>query len=420
MSIENFNLEGVDGNAKNWKEFGQWYSDKILEGTTELPEETKSKIRLLVGNEKDPIEKARMIYNYVQQKSRYVSIQLGIGGWKPMLASDVDRLSYGDCKALTNYTKALLETVGITAYNTILYADRYVKKNIESDVVSIQGNHMMLAIPDGQGYTWLECTSQDVPFGYQANFTDDRNVLVIKPDGAEIVKTKRYDDSDNSQTARGKYSLNEKGDLTGEIILISEGAKYGQKFHLNEISPTEKDAYYKEFWSNINNLKINSTAFDNDRRKASFTEKVNVGAINYGITSGDKMFFVVNAYDSFSDNVKRIRNRRTPFQVLRGFMNSDEIIVELLLGFAIESMPDKFAIETKFGKYKSELIKVDETHLLYKRSFSLNKGLYQNKEYEEYRLFLEQVSRNDNAKIVLTKKIIICRNLRSALLWPYA
>ncbi len=33
----------------------------------------------------------------------------------------------------------------------------------------------------------------------------------------------------------------------------------------------------------------------------------------------------------------------------------------------------------------------------------LNKGKYSNKEYDEYRLFMEQVSRNDNAKIILTK-----------------
>ncbi|MBX9806778.1 MAG: DUF3857 domain-containing protein, partial [Flavobacteriaceae bacterium] len=77
MGLELFHLEDVDGNAKSWKEYGQWYSDKILTGTTELPEETKAKMKKLVGDEKDPIKKAEMVYKYMQEKSRYVSIQVG-------------------------------------------------------------------------------------------------------------------------------------------------------------------------------------------------------------------------------------------------------------------------------------------------------------------------------------------------------
>lgn len=403
MALESFNLEGIDGHAKDWKEFGQWYATKILSGTTDLPEATKSKIIALVGNEKDPIEKARIVYDYVQQKSRYVSIQLGIGGWKPMPASDVDRLGYGDCKALTNYTKALLDVVGVPSYNTILYGTTRAKKDINPDVVSVQGNHMMLAIPDGAGYTWLECTSQDAPFGYQAVFTDDRDVLVVKPDGAEIVRTKKYDNKDNLQITKGSYTVNEKGDLTAELTMVSEGATYNEKYRLPEKSQTDKEAHYKENWSHIGNLKINEMAFENDKRKVQFTEKLKLGAANYGAVSGNKMLIAVNAFDPFGENIKRIRNRKTPFQVQRGFYDTDEIAVVLPTGFAIESLPADFSLHTKYGQYKTELVKIDATHLLYKRSFSLNKGLYANTEYEDYRLFLDQIARNDNAKIVLTK-----------------
>ena len=45
MGLEYFNLEGVDGNAKNWKEYGQWFSKNILTGTDELSEATKLKIK---------------------------------------------------------------------------------------------------------------------------------------------------------------------------------------------------------------------------------------------------------------------------------------------------------------------------------------------------------------------------------------
>ena len=162
LGLEFFNLEGVDGNAKNWKEFGKWWSDKILTGTEELSEETKVKMKTLVGNENDPIEKAKIIYKYVQEKSRYVAIMEGIGGWKPMFVKDVDRLGYGDCKALSNYTKALLNAVDVPSYYTKLYGSSD-KQNIESDFVSQQGNHIILTIPNGDNYLFLECTSQDDP-----------------------------------------------------------------------------------------------------------------------------------------------------------------------------------------------------------------------------------------------------------------
>jgi hypothetical protein len=403
MGLELFNLEGIDGNAKNWKEFGQWYFDKILSGTTELPEETKAKITALVGNEKDPIQKAKIIYNYVQQKSRYVSIQVGIGGWKPMPAKDVDRLGYGDCKALTNYTKALLEVVGVASYNTVLYGDRD-KRDIQSDFVSMQGNHMILSIPNGDGnYIWLECTSQDNPFGYQANFTDDRNVLIIKPDGGEIVRTKNYINKDNSQLSKGYYTITENGDFSANIAIVSEGSQYSWKSVLETQQPTEKEAHYKEYWDNINNLKINKTTFSNDKDKVSFTESLSLSAANYGAITGNKMMITANAFNQFSGNIKRIRNRKTPFEISRGYYDADEIAIALPTGFAIETLPKGFELNSKFGEYKTELIKKDEVSLVYKRTLLINKGLYASSEYEDYRQFMEQISRNDNAKIILIK-----------------
>lgn len=402
MGLEYFNLEGVDGNAKTWKEFGKWWSDKILVGTDELPEETRAKMKALVGDEKDPIKKAKIIYKYVQEKSRYVSIQEGIGGWKPMLVKDVDRLGYGDCKALSNYTKSLLNAVDVPSYYTKLYGSRE-KQNIESDFVSQQGNHIILTIPNEDNYVFLECTSQDDPFGYQANFTDDRDVLVVKPDGGEIVRTKNYENKDNAQISKGNYGIDENGDFSGKITIVSEGSQYGQKYHLETAQPTEKEKRYKEYWDNINNLKINKITFSNDKEKISFAENADISAVNYGAISNNKMIFVVNAFNQNSGTVKRIRNRKNLFEISRGYYDNDEISVALPSGFTIESMPAPFELNTKFGEYKTEIIKKDNSNLIYKRSIFIKKGLYKNTEYDEYRLFLEQISRNDNAKIILNK-----------------
>jgi hypothetical protein len=402
IGLELFHLEGVDGNAKSWTEFGKWYSEKILPGTTDLPEETKVKMKALVGNETDAVKKAQIIYKYVQEKSRYVNISIGIGGWKPMLASDVDRLGYGDCKALSNYTKALLAAVDVASYNTILYGNKR-KRDIESDFVSMQGNHMILAVPNKESYVFLECTSQVDPFGYQGTFTDDRNVLVIKPEGGEIVRTKIYEDKINAQMSKGMYSIAENGDLSGKIGIVSEGTQYNQKFHNDKLSPTDMDAFYKDYWSTINNLKIKKVTFKNDSDKISFTENAEITAVNYGNVSANKMMFAVNVFNPLTHNVKRIRNRKNPMEIQRGFVDEDEIEIALPINFSIEFLPSNVEINGKFGEYKTEIIKKDNNNIVYKRKFFIKKGLYTNKEYDEYRLFMEQVSRNDNAKIILTK-----------------
>lgn len=404
MGLEHFNLEGEDGSVKNWKEYGNWFFEKILLGTTELGEETKAKIKTLVGKETDPISKAKIVYKYMQEKTRYVSVQVGIGGFKPMLAMDVDRLGYGDCKALSNYTRALLSVVDVPSYYTELYGSND-KMDIQSDFFSIQGNHVILCIPNKENYIWLECTSQDDPFGYQGTFTDDRNVLVIKPEGGEIVRTKLYEDSGNTQISSGTYSLSKEGDFSGKITIVSEGSQYNQKAVLENLPPTEREAHYKKYWANISNLKINNIAFSNDKENVRLTEKTEINAVNYGNISGDKMMFALNAYNQYTENVKRIRNRKNPFEIQRGFSDTDEITIVLPQEFTIEFLPSNFDLKSKFGDYKTEFIKKDNGTIIYKRNLFIKKGFYSKTDYDEYRLFIEQVSKNDNAKTILTKKL---------------
>ncbi len=403
LGLEYFNLEGVDGNAKTWKEYGKWFSENILTGTDYLSDETKIKIKALVGNETDLIKKSKIVYKFVQDKTRYVSIQVGIGGFKPMLAKDVDRLSYGDCKALSNYTKALLKEVGVDSYYTELYGSSE-KTDIQSDFTSLQGNHVILAIPKDNNYVFLECTSQTNPFGYQGNFTDDREVLVIKPDGGEIVRTKIYHDKENTQISKGSYAVSENGEFSGKVAIVSEGTQYTQKARLESLQPTDKESHYKEYWGNINNLKVKKIAFDNDKEKISFTENAEINATGYGIVNGAIMMFPLNAFNQSLSIPQRYRTRNFPLEIERGFFDQDEIEITLPENYTIDAKPNNFEIKDKYGEYKAEITVVNPSKIIYKRSLLINKGLYEKSDYENYRKFREQIAKADNSKIVLTKK----------------
>jgi hypothetical protein len=402
FGLEKFHLEGVDGEASSWGAFGAWMYNSLLTGADELSAETQNKIKSLVSTETDPLKKASIVYKYVQSKTRYVSIQLGIGGWKPMPAKDVDRLGYGDCKALSNYTRALLKVVGIDAYYAIIYGDRN-KRDIREDFVSMQGNHAVLAIPHNGQLVWLECTSQTAPFGFQGDFTDNRMALLVKPEKGEIVRTHVYNATGNSQLCKGAYSISEAGAIAGGIQIVSKGLQYDDKYYMEHESAEELDKAYKSRFSNINNLKLKKTGIVNNSDTQELTEDLTLEAEGYCNKSGNRILFAINAFNQTGSVPQRYRSRKLPFEIRTGFYDQDEITINLPAGFTMEAKPENILITEKFGEYKTEYTVVSPTQMIYKRSLIVNDGSYASSEYENYRLFREKIARNDNAKVVLVK-----------------
>jgi hypothetical protein len=66
-----------------------------------------------------------------------------------------------------------------------------------------------------------------------------------------------------------------------------------------------------------------------------------------------------------------------------------------------DALIDSVSIETKFGSYTMSISKHSDSELFYKRELKLNKGIYSQSEYNDYRDFWIEVTKNDKAKIVL-------------------
>jgi hypothetical protein len=401
FGLENFHLEGVDGEAVSWQNLSSWMYNHLLSGTAELSDDTRAKIIALVGSEQDPVEKAKIIYQYVQAKTRYVSIQLGIGGWRPMKAKDVDRLGYGDCKALTNYTRALLEVVGVPSYYAVVYGSEE-KRNLDTEFVSMQGNHVILAIPHNNEMIWLECTSQTQPFGFLGDFTDGRLALLVKPSDGTLVRTATYEARNNSQISTGSYKLDSSGDIAGTVDIRSRGVQYDSKAVLERKSAAELNQHYKEYF-HFGNLKLNSTKVANNKSLPELTESVAVNATGYGSLMSNRIMFAVNAYNQYSSIPQRYKNRLAPLEIMRGFYDSDEITVDLPEGYVVEALPTNVSLQDKFGQYNAEFKMLAPNKMLYKRTMLINEGNYAAAEYESYRKFIEQIARAENSKMVLVK-----------------
>lgn len=404
IGLNNFSIKGKIGEATNWEEFGKWEYENLIAEKEDLSQETKQKVLNLVKDVNDTLEKAKIIYEYMQDRTRYISVQVGIGGLSPDYASEVDHLGYGDCKGLTNYTKELLKAAGIKSYYTEVYSGS-LKINFDEKFHSVEGDHIILNLPyKGKDY-WLECTSQTKPFGFLGDFTDDRNVLVLTPEGGIIKHTPVYKNEDNLQETSSKITIDHKGNIRSEVTITTTGTQYNQHYSIENFDAREIIDYYKSnYWKKINNLTLKKTSFTNDKDSVKFTENISLEIKNYGSFTGDNLLLTVNIFNKYNKFIPKSKTRKLPIQIQRGFKDVDQSIFTVPAEYSITQLPEKKHIKTNFGTYEVTFKKMDATHFQYKRSLLINAGKYSNEAYKEYSDFIKSIKKHDNLRIALSKK----------------
>lgn len=401
FALNEFYLKGVSATAKNWKEFGNWMQNKLLHDVSELPVSAVEQAKALTANETTNIGKAKKIYDYLQSKVRYISVQVGIGGWKPMLAEDVDKLAYGDCKALTNYTKAMLDAIGVPSYYTVLHAGDS-QKSMDPEFSTMEGNHVLLGVPDGEKIWWLECTSQSTPFGYNGSFSDDRDVLIITEDGGEIVRTKAYTSEDSKQVNNIEATVGVKGGLKAKVSTISTGLQYENKYWLDRKTESEQKEYYKDFWDYINGFKLTSIQFENDREAIVFKENLTIDIPGYCAKVGNDYLLALNVFNRSDYIPPRIPSRKRKLYLSQSYLDTDTVDITLADNLEVASIPEPVRVENKFGLYTSKVEKIDDKTYRYERRIMINKGVYPKEDYAKYRNFRKEIARHDKVKILLT------------------
>lgn len=403
VAVNQFHYYGADGHASNWNEFGDWVFNSLLKGRNTVSNATKHKIKQLVKGIDNPLVRAQKVYEYVQNNTRYISVQVGIGGVQPIPASEVDRLKYGDCKGLTNYTQALLTVANVPSYYSIVQAgDDIVDFDPEFATLE-QGNHIILAIPNGEELTWIDCTSQVHPFGFIGDFTDNRNVLMVKEGESEIVKTTLYHDDDNTQHINARVKLEANGNFSSNVEINTKGIQYDSRFRIESFSNKDLMSYYKNLWGDINDLDISSYKFNNDKEAVEFTEQLQINAKGYATVNNESIIFSPNIFNKNTFVPDRYRNRQFDMEIQRGYLDEDKAEIVLPENYEVEALPENITESNKFGEYAISF-SINENKITYKRKLLIKKGEYNKEDYNLYRNFRRKVSKLDKAIIVLKTK----------------
>lgn len=187
---------------RDWDAVGRWYHGLTSGVLAQAGEAAELGARLKPAEPAGLLGALEKAFAFAARDVRYVSIQLGIGGWKPDTPASVCEKRYGDCKAKSFLVRAMASRWGVTTYPVLVLTRG--GGELAVDVPGLAFDHCIAGVllPDGVGedlwavadvegigrVLFLDATdSVDAPWDLPA-MDQGTTALLVHESGGKLVK----------------------------------------------------------------------------------------------------------------------------------------------------------------------------------------------------------------------------------------
>lgn len=401
FSPNQFDYMGSQGNITDWHDLGLW-SYGLNANRDELSNDFKDKLHALTDTCSTDRSKVAVLYQLLKETTRYVSIQLGIGGFQPATAQEVQRSGFGDCKGLTNFMQAMLKEVGVKSNYTIIST---LNRHLFSDFASLnQCNHAILQVPLSKDTLWVECTNPSLPLGYVHSNIAGHNAIVITSEGGEFVTLPQYPDSLNLQSSIVDISVNAEGGADIHIKQRSTCHQYRAKSQLVDATERQKNDYLLESLSipqtTIHSLEITES-------KTPFTTPyldvdAQLSVVRYANSSGERFIIPVNPIHRRYYAVLSRPQRNNSVSINQGFLDEETVNISIPDGYSIEGVQQDVVLEKPFGSVHVK-VDVNGKMVTIHTALLMRSGSYSPEEFQQLCDFEKTVKSIYNQKLIIKK-----------------
>ena len=390
-----FNFFGTEGSLQSWQSYGSW-AHRLLQGRDHLPEDIRRRVHQLVEGCTTDRERVERVYQFLGQTTRYVSIQLGIGGHQPAPAAEVARTGFGDCKGLSNYMHALLKEIGIpSVYTEIGTEYRHLLPNFPC---SSMLNHVILQVPLPADTIWIECTNPKLPLGYVHRDIAGHDAVLITPEGGQLCHLPSYPDSLHAQRSVAAIDLHADGSARIQIRQTSQMGQYETLRPLLDFREEDRKRAVGQLFRlpdpSFHQLEVSGQG-------SSLLLDVNVESRRYASPSGTRLMVpLCPLHNTFQ--VPSLESRTEPMYIAMGYEDVDTITLHLPEGYGVESLPKPQSMQLPFGEFSQQIEQHGDTLMVVNRLL-IRAGSYPVPLYLLSTDFMKKVVAAYSAKAVLRK-----------------
>lgn len=407
-----------DGNS-DWAGMGQWYLDLIGRRVDASPQ-IKQQVATLVESKSGQLKKMQAVAGFVQRDIRYVSIELGIGGWQPNPASDVFAHRYGDCKDKATLARSMLREIGVESYH-VLINDR--RGWVTNETPAPHGfNHAIIAIRLPEGVSdpsliatlahprlgrllFFDPTNDLIPFGQLPGYLQANYGLLVTPDGSELIELPQQPAAMNSIQRAGKLTLDPNGTLKGEVKETRVGERASQErrqlrgvsAEIERVKPIED-----LLGSSLTSFHIIRAALINlDQPDQPFGFTYSFESPNYAKNAGSLLLVRPRVLGKVGSGFLETKEaRKFPIEFEEPATDTDAFEITIPAGYVVDDVPPPVDVDYGYASYHSKT-QVKGNIVDYTRTYEVKQLSVPVDKADELRKFYRIIASDERSTVVL-------------------
>lgn len=339
----------------SWQEIAAWYW-KLARNRMTADPAIKARVAALTKGKATPEEKAKAIFYWVEEKTRYVALEFGISAYQPRPAADVCRNQYGDCKDMTTLLVAMLKEAGITAHPVLLRAGS--TESVRDDLPSPGAfNHAICLAEIGGRKFWLDATAQLAPWGEIPGPDRGAEAFVIR-NGIGAFETIPYaSPEENRMEKEVRLALASDGSATGTVRITGRGdSDMGLRGALTYLRPDRVKEFVERMAQSLSpNARVTKYGVSDFRNKdLPVTIDFEVALPAWASKTGNLLLFKARPEQRTASGSSPFLQETRQYPIRQDDAGQVVSVLEVVLpaGFSPLSVPEAASIESELGLFQ--------------------------------------------------------------------
>jgi Domain of Unknown Function with PDB structure (DUF3857)/Transglutaminase-like superfamily len=396
---------GTQNFLSSIKDLYKWNYDFISELNTSPDPHLKQITDSLVQNESGEMNKARKVYQWVQQHIKYVAFENGLEGFRPRQAGEVCSKRYGDCKDMSSIITQMLRMAGIKAYYTWI-GTRDLPYTYSEIPLPLVDNHMIsTAFIDGK-WLFLDGTDPNAKFDMPPAFIQGKEAMLSITSEEYKILTVPVAAPERSMITDSTFiSITDDG-IKGFANVKYDGY-FGKEVYTSLLYSDAKET--KEYVNKKMSKGSNKFIMGNYSIAKKAPEE-NIANITgefqlpgYGKRIGNEYYINMHVEKILEDRSIDIEKRKVPMEIDFNYCIRQYHILEIPKGYTISYLPKNFTFENDLIKIDI-YYKVENEKVIAAQEIKNKKLMIMPSEFEEWNKPMKAIQPYYKELLVLEKK----------------